>query len=981
MAPKGSVYSQTLHDITNTKLDELAKKRKSFEKQSEQISALTLEEQDAAKKLAIMAENMKTCFSIVTSKGGVVRGSSNHSRLEIDLGNIDRFLAQARYDPSVSPKVLEQWRDTMVRHLEIQSLKYTYASLYGQLTTEWLSSNQDPVSTTQDEDAEMKDFEHVSTAKKIESRRKWEDSVFHAVEIDRSAVTELLHSLFESTPEDSKHLVKALRQLRDKVADFEQELARPESFNRNTLTWIITGLIASDLLDDEKRAALRDFMANPTILNEIADVLNMRMAALEDWSWGDEVLLEQRRKLNGSFNIYMHEDLLQAIFLQYIGVRWSVFWKQAFANFRKSNSVWKTSRTSIDPLDRKRRDYFLGAVSETSSNVDSKRQDIYRKSYFVSQLLDYETQKGSTEEGDEEAELETMAVQKPQGRARQSASGYAGAQATHKRKVNKTHNSIRQDRSAYAKQSLNESDEVEMADADEGVDDENDKPNNPMEAKQNLFHLLSTEILIKTRLHGELTCFRSQVDNLYPSLPHSTIAVVLSFFGVSQKWLNFLTRFLKAPLKFQDDDSSGARQRQTGTPGSHVLSEVFAETILFVLDFQINQETNGELLWRMQDDFWFWSSNHATCVKAWSIVQRFIKAMGLGLNNARTGAVRMSRKSDDLNRMVPLDVGNALPRGEIRWGMLHLKPESGRFEIDQELVDHHIDELSRQLKDKTSKIFAWIQAWNSYAATFFTSNFGKPANCFGRQHVDNMLATHERIQRQLFKSSAGTRENSGGGSVIEFLKRTIEQRFGVKDIPDGYFYFPAELGGLDVRNPFIGLLQIRDAVKDDPNNLLEDFEEAEKEAYRAAKIRFENWRAGNMQDIHVGIQDPGFEPKDSATFFSFEEYTKYREALHYGFTNELAEVFTTLLAKPQEQCIKYDSNGEVVRALTALGGTRGPMGILSDWWLMEPYWMWVAQLYGPEMIDKFGGFQIVEPSWLPMGMVSEFRSGRVDWQE
>ena len=977
MASKGSVYSQTLHDITNTKLAELEKNRAKFEEHRERIIALTQHEQDAARKLAILAKDIKTCFSIPTSGGRVIRGASNNPRLEIDLNNLDRFLSQSKYDPSVSPKLLHQWQQTFLRHLDVQSAKFAYASLYGQLTTEWLSQTRGPESSTSNEDAEMIYFEQISTGKKLESRWKWEESVFQATEVDRSAVTTLLHDLFEPTSEASKHLVKGLQQIREGVERFEKDLAVPGNFNSESLQWTIKGLIDSDLLDDEKRAALRDFMGNPTILNEVADVLNMRMVGFEDWSWGSEVLLEQRRQLNGSYNIYMHEDLLQAIFLQYIGVKWSVFWKHTFADFRRFPSVWKMSRTSVDPLARQRRDYFLGGVSG-GSNVESKKQSMYRKSYFLSQLRFSETQEASTIEGDEEADFETMtskrrrrAVQTARKSTRgqappgQASSGADASQQPASRRLN------------YC----------QVGGVETAGDDNNDHdygPKNPMEAKQSLLHLLSTEILIKTRLNGELTCFRSQIDSLYPSLPHSTIESVLKFFGVSAKWLRFFSQFLKAPLKFLDDEASETRLRQTGTPGSHVLSDVFGEAVLFCLDFYINQESGGELLWRMHDDFWFWSSDHATCIKAWLTIQRFVKTMGLKLNNARTGSVRMSRKSTDLGQSVPLDLGDVLPKGQIRWGMLYLNPESGRFEIDQKMVDQQIDELSRQLKGKANNVFAWIQTWNSYATTFFTSNFGKPANCFGRQHVDNMLATHERIQRQVFSSSAGIRNldaTSSGGSVTEFLKRTIEQRYNVQDIPDGYFYFPTELGGLEVRNPFIGLLQIRDAVQDSPSKLLDNFEEAEKEAYEAARIRFQDWCNGKIRIMHGGIQDPEYRPQDKHTFFSFEEYTRYREELHYGFPNELVQVFDLLLEKPREEGIESLMHGSIVTALRALGERAGLRGILSNWYSMEPYWKWVTQLYGPEMIDVFGGFGIVDPSLLPMGMVSEFRSGRVNWQE
>lgn len=102
------------------------------------------------------------------------------------------------------------------------------------------------------------------------------------------------------------------------------------------------------------------------------------------------------------------------------------------------------------------------------------------------------------------------------------------------------------------------------------------------------------------------------------------------------------------------------------------------------------------------------------------------------------------------------------------------------------MVDKHIEELQLQLQDKKS-IFSWIQAWNTYAGRFFIHNFGKPGNCFGREHVDSMLEWLERIQRRIFSDT----------SVVEYLKNTIRERFGVSDIPDGYLYFPTSLGGLE----------------------------------------------------------------------------------------------------------------------------------------------------------------------------------------
>ncbi|MCJ1338297.1 hypothetical protein MMC09_003583 [Bachmanniomyces sp. S44760] len=982
MSSTGILFSQTLQDITNTKLDEVALKRESFEKKSQDVVVNLSSQEDPIQRVRSLVEGVKSCFNVSTYRGRVLMGGTNNRRLEYDLRHLDRFLAQARYDPSVSSKILEQWEQSMLRHIEVQSLKYSYANLYGKLTSEWLSSTQKAATVIEGEDAESQDFEKVDGGNKMESRVNWERSVFEPAKVDKSGVDSMLKAMFEPESDGSKRLPRALKDLRDGVEAFEQQLARPRIFDSYTLDWTINGLLDSDLLTDEKRNVLKEFQGNNVVMNEIADVLNMRLAALQTWSWGSEVPLEQRRQMNGTYKIYMHEELLQAIFLQFIGVKWSVLWKQTFSDFRKYRGVWKLPRESVSLLDMKRREYFLGHMSERP-NVESKKQRIYRRDYFMARLLDYETQQRTGEEGDEEADLDTDVTPK---RSKQTARKSTACQQLSSSiscapQSSMVSQSKRRSTGGAYRHRITEKhyvDDENLDDVDSEFDDEddNDEARNPMEAKQSLLHLLSTEIAIKCRLHGEITCFRSQIEDLYPSLPHDTIECVLKFFGVSQKWLKFFRTFLQAPLKFIDDEFAEPRLRMRGTPGAHALSDVFGEVVLFCLDFKVNQDAAGELLWRLHDDFWFWSARDEACVKAWTTIDKFNKTMGLTLSESRSGSVRMLQRTKTDKKIV-VEVKDPLPKGDIRWGMLRLNPEIGRFEIDQQIVDKHILELSRQLQSKTTSVFSWIQAWNSYAATFFTSNFGKVANCFGREHVDNMLATHNRIQRQVFSSSAdatglGPGSSAGEGSIIEYLKETISQRFGITDIPDGYFFFPTCLGGLEVRNPFVGLLQIRDTVLEHPSELLDKFEEAEREAYKNAKTRFEQGKTR-----HDELLDPNFRPADYKTFFPFAEYTKYREELNYGFSDQLGDVFKKLLQRPAEE--KFEEHeGVIKRAVDVLssGGEIGP-----SWGNMKPYWQWVAQLYGPGMIERFGGFSVVDPGLLPMGMVGLFRSGRVKWQE
>ncbi|KAL3462228.1 hypothetical protein BJX64DRAFT_277308 [Aspergillus heterothallicus] len=976
------IYSQTLQHITDAKLEELSNKRQIFLKRKASALEAADSLESPVEKVRALSDGVKACFNITVKDGRVVHEASEHRHLEAAVSNLDRFLKQAEYDPAISPDTVERWQQSLLSHLDIQTLKYEYATLFAQLTMEWLSVKRNRGSNAPA--ASKDDFEKLASAAKLESRKEWEEFVFRPAGNDAETIKAFLTDLFSSVGQDEpvdernkeQTVEKTLRSFRKKVSDFETSLAKA-SFDTNTLIWVINGLLPSDLLTDTQRAVLRDFKNDNTVLTELADVLNMRLAGLHAWTWGPAVSVEQRRQMNGTYHIHMHEDLIQAIFLQFLGVKWSVFFKGALHEFKKTRHYWKSLRSTVPAIDKKRRDFFLEKRGDKPS-LQIVKESIHRRAYFVSQLLDNEWHIRKQAEGEEEADAWGHAKR---GRAKQSA---------RKSKSAVVHGAFASfDAAEVEEDDRDESDEDMGFGLFDGDDDGYDldqtyddhwgssvkSPTNQMQARQNLLLLLSADTIINKRLHGEITCFRAQYDSLYPSLPHATILAVLEFLGVSEKWLTFFEKFLTAPLKFKDEPDAEPRTRRRGTPGSHILSEVFGETTLFCLDVMINQECNGEILWRVNDDLWFWSREQQTCVAAWQAIQLFNKTMGISVSAEKSGGAHITAQSE---RKSTID--SALPTGKIRWGMLYLNPQSGRFEIDQEMVGSHIKELRRQLDDKEGSVFGWIQAWNSYASTFFTYNFGFPANCFGQAHVDMMLQTHERIQREIFSLGTDGSKGSGGGgggesSVLTYLRETIRSRFGTTNIPDGYFFLPIDLGGLELSSPFINLVGLHDSVLANPDSLLDDFFESERSAYTSLKRRYD------QKDKDRLATQQHFRPDDADTFLPFEEYTRHRELLDYGFSNQLVAVYDKLLKRPKPEDIKDDISGPVTLGLGQLQSQANLSGIQSSWRAMTSYWKWLAQLYGPEIVERFGGFNIVDPGLLPIGLVSQFRSGRVNWSE
>ena len=313
MASSGSVFSETLRSITTTKLEELSKKRDVFEKHYSAVKHAVAQQQDnSVGRFRVLADGVITCFDIRTETNKedaknirsdrlrIIRGGTLHGSLETDLENLSHLFDQTRFDAGVSAKLIARWENTMWQHLAVQSARYQYATLYGQLVAEWLAAEK-AAAVPKRSGVDMEAFDEIANANKLRSREQWEESVFEPALVDQHALRQYLGELFRVTRgEDRQPIQAALEALKKAVRGFEASLDAGRLFSPGTLAWTMKSLSNSDLLKPEKRAALLDFLQNEIVLDEIADVLNMRMAALETWNWGGEVSVEHRVAFNRS---------------------------------------------------------------------------------------------------------------------------------------------------------------------------------------------------------------------------------------------------------------------------------------------------------------------------------------------------------------------------------------------------------------------------------------------------------------------------------------------------------------------------------------------------------------------------------------------------------------------------------------------------------------------------------------------------------
>ena len=903
----------TLQAVTATKIAELGKQEQWFNATRDAIkAAFDNAPSPREKSWALITgvcklEGVRIVYESQLEDTEDQGPSSKESDEAFAIVNYMRILRQAWLDPSFSRVKLDEIHVKIFSDLQLKSDRHAQSRLYSELVAEWITHefNAKPprvdASPRSDSNEGSESYELVGRKAMFEQRCQWESLVYSNSEVDAEAVKIYLQKLFTK----ESHVKRAYTDIKKKTRTFSFATANSDLCTPETLKKYIKGLLATDLLGEEKRGILKTFSDNKEVLDEVSDVLNMRYKSLDSWQWtlrDGAVTLEQRRQLNGKYRVFMDEDVLDALMLHAIGMKWAMHFRSVFFDFFHS-FAWTRSRNKIPIDDRKRREWFLDQKLEDEDNsVQKHRHDDYAERYFLTQLPDDIDSASSYDDGDSD-------------------------------------------------------------------DKPKKKGKNPLEKKHSLLHLLLTEALLAHHLHPDNvhSVIRSDFKWFGPSLSHATIFAVLEFFGVNDQWLLFFRKFLCAPMRFSQDGPTGEiRTRSRGLPMSHMLADVFSESVLFVMDFAVNAST-GANLYRLHDDFWFWGP-HSVCETAWKVMHDFAKTMGIEFNESKTGSAVFPAESSDGTPAEKTE--STLPDGDVRWGLLRLDPNTTSFKIDQEMVDEHVKELRLQLK-ATKSVIGYIQAYNAYLVRFFSNNLGKPCFASGRDHIMEMVDTFARIQSALFPE----------GRVVDHLSTMTAERFNVSKacLPDGFWFFPMSFGGMELRNPVVPLFAMREEVRRRPARILQRALEKDETAYLTAEKQYQKKNSG--YGLGKGASAERLQISDSENFMSKAEFLRYREERSANLLNAYKE----LLRVPDEEELSVNSE------LKALVGTikgkceadrrLGRKGYIQEKWSqMDPYWQWIVAVYGEDVKKQYGSLALVDSAQIPWGIIGLIKATKVRWQ-
>src|SRR5262245_64234164 len=100
-----------------------------------------------------------------------------------------------------------------------------------------------------------------------------------------------------------------------------------------------------------------------------------------------------------------------------------------------------------------------------------------------------------------------------------------------------------------------------------------------------MFLTVEKEVRLAHALHPDRPLYVVQADlrDFYPSLSHDLVLEVLKWLGVTERWLSFFRKFLAVRARRGKD----VRQVRRGLLLEHLLADVFADCVLFVLDLHV----------------------------------------------------------------------------------------------------------------------------------------------------------------------------------------------------------------------------------------------------------------------------------------------------------------------------------------------------------------------------------------------------------
>ncbi|KAK6542260.1 hypothetical protein TWF694_006220 [Orbilia ellipsospora] len=735
----------------------------------------------------------------------------------------------------------------------------------------------------------------------------------------------------------SRHESFKLKNLRNTIGRYGGTLRKHERLQKLDVKQAIHGLVSGELLTEAKKTACKEILLSDVILEEIAMVLTLRLREIENWKYADPAIqLNFRRHLNGKYRCYADEPLLDAIFLQWIGVKWGMELRRVLEILHQSAS-WARPK---DPIDAARQEVRTMMIprEEKKISLDSiaTQRKKFMKEFFLTLLPE----------------------------------------------------------SIYDFRAYNE--DGQLADQ-EKKDNEKIRRARNEELKQMLLQRLLIDRQYSEAINPgkQFTVVQADAYRFAQSQSHEIILALMKFIGVPKTWLKFFETFLKLPALVGGWTSP--RESKRGVPISHPLGLVFGEVQLFFMEFAVNRATGGRLgVFRMHDDFWWWGSDEKECEVAWKTIGQYSALAGTEWNLEKSGCVRMSAKPTNIDISGSTLPSGDISWGFIKLGSegvwkikddevdKHIKEMKIQMDSQKSILGL-IDAYNRYMKffvrnfGKPARVFGKqhveqiVTAVNKINASIIPSEYNGDFVSYIKSIVKSRFG-HELTEEPL-TAWILMPVTHGGLGVRNVL-------FDINPILRAYTFEEEDHEASKKYDDLYHPRTFKRCLKKDKIEY-ETAKEAWLKRARPIKGAWEN----DIPDEWFDGMEEWLASRDTARssrrrrqqhpFLTFEEFILGRQNkfTYWG------EVWSELSETPNSTR-RFQFPDRISKALLASTiCTHDSNWLKPNYDKTSPYWRSFLLSFGEQLLDAFGDFKLVDEGRLPVAMIDIYTNLKTKWDQ
>jgi hypothetical protein len=877
------------------------------------------------------------------------------------LEAIERCIEQTQDDNTISEQKLLKMEKRLREKLSRFRNRMEVSCLHAQLIKEATEARTIGTATTKLEtavsdeddfdlvDKEREEFDVVDKERE-EALEKFTTACSQPTNVDSHAIETYLSSLFAS---DDEHL----QSIRDGMRAYGDDMISGEvCVDKDRLTWIMTDLMKSDKITQERKETLGNYLQSPDALQQLVATLNMM--SHHDWNYRNAeagLPSDLRKTYGGQYYVHVEVDIVDMLFLHCCAIGWAMKLEKCLRDFVQVSDMFRC--TPLTEADLDKLSFFLDSprfLPPTGMTCDAYQSPPPPPIPHVCyQML---------------PPLPPSRIKKSGRSKKKDQTRYTGipmpmnipAPPPPKAlpNVNNTRKEDYEEHFFMSRLPRRDGDEPKMV--------------SRQEVQARLIKTLAVECKLRKAFDGKAHTSTMEFESVASTLPHDTVIAVLRFLGVPDLFIGFFTRALSPTLniKASADEPNNNPTPKSGVLIGHGLEMLFSEAVSFFLEAAIRKATES-YMYRLYDHCYFVGTEIQT-KNAEHEAQRFSEIMGLKL--------RDTSPSSGLSIGL-LTMGS---RGSFS------PSTSDEFCVDDVKVALYATDVGARLK-ACPTVIEWVREWNETVGTYAAHLFGPLANVFDTTHREAVKAAYKRMHSVVL----------GGSDLTTYVTKMLHPHLagGLERVSldlEPIIYLPQAYGGLGVKSAFVTLAFASRGGKSGSERI-EEYLKEEATYYTQAADRYT--RASDAQrqqrletifnnDISRMLSALGTEGSSTlclatVPFMTESEMTEHRERARYPvpvpqywmqtppIIRDLARLYRDLLDEPTDD---MEENRKTERDVRRLTRTRS----LGPWYRMSDEDRWFLQLYSDECFERYGGLEIWWAEGMPVDVYNSIRGYNSD---